>query len=134
MLGMWGRRRLVSWVLLGLAASLLELLLLRVLYEFLQWPLPFATIAAAEVLILFKFLMNDRFVFNHAWPTLGRLLRYHGASFGALVVYWLVVNALSLLLGVVYVIAFVIGTAAAFMWSLLTNFLWVWSVGRDARA
>jgi putative flippase GtrA len=131
---MWGRRRVVGWVLLGLTASLLELLLLRLLYEFLQWPLPVATVVAAEVLILFIFLMNDRFVFNHAWPTFGRLMRYHGASFGALVVYWLVVNGLSLLLGVVYVVAFVIGTAAAFAWSLLTNFLWVWSVGTDARA
>jgi hypothetical protein len=50
-------------------------------------------------------------------------------------VYWLVVNALSLLLGMVYVAAFVVGTAAAFSWSLLTNFLWVWGgVGSDARA
>lgn len=131
---MWGRRRLAGWVVLGLAASVLELLLLRALYELLQWPLPFATAAAAEVLILFKFLMNDRFVFAHAWPTLGRLVRYHGASFGALLVYWIVVNALSLALGVMYVTAFVIGTAAAFTWSLLTNFLWVWSVSTDARA
>ena len=34
---MWGRRRLASWFLLGLTASLLELLLLRVLYELLHW-------------------------------------------------------------------------------------------------
>jgi putative flippase GtrA len=114
---------------------LLELALLRVLYEDLDWPLPIATAVAAEVLILFKFLTNDRLVFNHRFPTLGRLVRYHGASAGALLVYWLVVNALSLLLGVVYVAAFVVGTAAAFAWSLLTNFLWVWGgVGSDARA
>ena len=131
---MWGRRRLASWIALGLTASLLELALLRVLYELLQWPLPIATAVAAEVLIMFKFLMNDRLVFNHPWPTFGRLARYHGASAGALVVYWLVVNALSLLLGVVYVVAFVVGTAAAFTWSLLTNFLWVWRVGTNARA
>ena len=48
------------------------------------------------MLILAKFLANDRFVFGHPWPTLTRLLRYHGASAGALVVYWLVLNALSL--------------------------------------
>jgi dolichol-phosphate mannosyltransferase len=131
---MWHRRRVAGWFLLGLTASLLELALLRALYEGLEWPLPIATAVAAEVLILFKFLMNDRLVFNHAFPTLGRLVRYHGASAGALVVYWLVVNALSLLLGVVYVAAFVVGTAAAFTWSLLTNFLWVWGgVGSDAR-
>jgi putative flippase GtrA len=131
---MWGRRRLVSWVALGLTASLLELALLRVLVEILLWPLPIATAVAAEVLIVLKFLMNDRLVFNHAWPTFGRLVRYHGASAGALVVYWVVVNALSIALGVVYVIAFVVGTAAAFTWSLLTNFLWVWRVGTNARA
>jgi dolichol-phosphate mannosyltransferase len=132
---MWHRRRVAGWFLLGLTASVLELGLLRVLYEDLAWPLPIATAVAAEVLIIFKFLTNDRLVFNHAFPTLGRLVRYHGASAGALVVYWLVVNALSLLLGVVYVAAFVIGTAAAFSWSFLTNFLWVWGgVGSDARA
>jgi dolichol-phosphate mannosyltransferase len=131
---MWGRRRLASWLVLGVTASLLELALLRLLYEAMDWPLPIATAVAAEVLIVFKFLLNDRLVFNHAWPTLGRLVRYHGASAGALVVYWLVVNALSLALGVVYVIAFLVGTAAAFTWSLLTNFLWVWRVGTNARA
>jgi putative flippase GtrA len=125
---MWGRRRLASWFLLGVTASLLELALLRGLYEGLQWPLPIATAVAAEVLIVVKFLLNDRLVFNHTWPTLGRLVRYHGASAGALVVYWLVVNGLGLLLGVEYVIAFLAGTTAAFTWSLLTNFLWVWRV------
>ena len=124
---MWGTRRLVGWVLLGVTASLLELGLLRALYEGLMWPLPVATAVAAEVLIIFKFLMNDRFVFGHAWPTLQRLVKYHGASAGALVVYWLAINALTLLAGVPYVAAFVVSTAAAFTWSLFTNFLWVWA-------
>jgi putative flippase GtrA len=116
----------VRWVLLGVAASLLELALLRGLVEGLDWPLPVATAAAAEVLILGKFLANDRFVFGHPWPDLARLVRYHGASFGALAVYWLVLNALSLFGGLPYVAAFVVGTAAAFSWSLITNFVWVW--------
>ena len=131
---MWGRRRLASWFLLGLTASQLELVLLRSLYELLHWQLPIASAVAAELLILLKFVLNDRFVFNHTWPTFGRLARYHGASAGALVVYWLTLNALNLLLGLEYVAAFLVGTAAAFTWSLLTNFLWVWAVGTDARA
>jgi len=131
---MWGRRRLASWFLLGLTASLLEFGLLRGLYELLHWPLPIASAVAAEALILLKFLLNDRLVFNHTGPTFRRLARYHGASAGALVVYWLSLNALSLLLGIEYIAAFIVGTAAAFTWSLLTNFLWVWAVGTDARA
>ena len=124
---MWHTRRIASWFVIGLTASLLELALLRLLYEILTWPLPIATATAAEVLIIVKFLLNDRWVFGHAWPRLHRLIKYHGASAGAFVVYWVVVNGLGVLLGVEYVVAFVVGTAAAFAWSLMSNFLWVWA-------
>jgi putative flippase GtrA len=124
---MWQTRRVASWVLIGLAASLLELALLRLLYEGLRWPLPIATASAAEALILVKFLVTDRWVFGHANPTVERLVRYHGASAGAFIVYWLVINGLAVVLGLPYVAAFVVGTAAAFTWSLMSNFLWVWA-------
>jgi putative flippase GtrA len=124
---MWQSRRVAGWFLLGATASLVELALLRVLYEGLLWPLPVATAVAAEVLILVKFLVADRWVFGHPVPTLRRLIRYHGASAGALVVYWIVVNALGLMAGFPYVAAFIVGTTAAFVWSLATNFLWVWA-------
>ena len=123
----FGSRRVVGWVLVGGTAAGLELLLLRLLIEVLQWALPVATAVAAEGLILAKFAVADRWVFGHPSPNMARLLRYHGASAGALVVYWIVINALAEFFGVAYVIAFVIGTAAAFAWSLVTNFLWVWA-------
>jgi putative flippase GtrA len=104
-----------------------ELGLLRLLYESLGLPLPLATAVAAEVLILAKFLVADRWVFDHPSPAWDRLLRYHGASAGALVVYWLAINALSAFVGLPYAVAFVIGTGASFAWSLATNFLWVWA-------
>jgi putative flippase GtrA len=112
---------------LGVAASLVELGLLRVLIEVLNWPLPVATAVAAELLILAKFLIADRWVFDHSWPAWDRLLRYHGASAGALVVYWVVINGLAALMAMPYVAGFVLGTGTAFTWSLLTNFLWVWA-------
>jgi putative flippase GtrA len=126
----------VSWFVLGVAAAVIELGLLRVLFELLTWPLPVATAVAAEVLILGKFLIADRWVFSHPWPAWDRLLRYHGASAGALVVYWLVINGLAALVAMPYVVGFVLGTGAAFAWSLLTNFLWVWArpVARNANA
>ena len=124
---MWQTRRVASWVLIGLTASLVELALLRLLYEILQWPLPMATATAAEALIVVKFLVADRWVFGHPSPTVERLVRYHGASAGAFVVYWLVVNGLGVLVGLPYVAAFLLGTVAAFAWSLMSNFLWVWA-------
>ena len=123
----WQSRRLVGWFVIGVTAAVIELALLRVLYEMLAWPLPVATAVAAEVLILAKFFSADRWVFGHTWPAMPRLVRYHGASAGALVVYWLVINGLAVLLGLPYVAGFILGTAAAFAWSLLTNFLWVWA-------
>ena len=125
--GMLPSRRVASWVLVGLGASLVELGVLRLLIEGLGWSLPLASATAAELLILAKFAVSDRWVFGYAAPTWGRLVRYHGACAGALVVYWLVFNALSVGLGQPYVLAFVIGTGAAFGWSLVTNFLWVWA-------
>jgi putative flippase GtrA len=121
-------RRVGGWFVIGVTASLLELALLRVLFENLAWPLPVATAVAAEVLILGKFFVADHWVFNHAWPALNRLVRYQGASIGAFTVSWLVINALAGFLGVPYQAAFVVGTGAAFAWSLVTNFLWVWAL------
>lgn len=120
-------RRVATWFALGFTASLLELALLRALYEGLAWPFPLATAVAAEVLILTKFFTADRLIFGHRLPAIGRLVRYHGASAGALLVYWVVVNALSVMLGMPYVVAFVLSTGAAFVWSLISNFLWVWA-------
>jgi putative flippase GtrA len=125
------KRRLINWFVLGVGAAVAELGLLKVLVEVLVWPLPIATLVAAEVLILGKFFIADRWVFDHPRPTLQRLLKYHGACAGALVVYWLVINGLAALLGLVYEVAFLVGTAASFVWSLLTNFFWVWA--RPAR-
>ena len=120
-------RRVIRWFVLGITASVVELGLLRSLYETLGWALPLATAIAAELLILAKFLIADRWVFNHRWPAWDRLLRYHGASAGALIVYWLVINGLAALIDLPYVVGFVLGTGAACTWSLLTNFLWVWA-------
>jgi putative flippase GtrA len=122
----WPVQRVVGWTVLGVSAAAAELALLRGLVEGLTVPLPIATALAAETLIIIKFLVADRWVFGHPRPAIDRAVKYHGACAGALVVYWLVINALATLLGVPYALGFLIGTAASFVWSLLTNFLWVW--------
>lgn len=120
-------RRVGGWFVLGILAAVVELGLLALLRDGLLWPLPVATFVAAEVLILAKFAIADRWIFGHARPTWERLLKYHGACAGAFVVYWVVINGLAALVDTPYVVGFVVGTAAAFAWSLATNFLWVWA-------
>ncbi|HLZ27455.1 MAG TPA: GtrA family protein [Chloroflexota bacterium] len=119
---------MAGWFVVGVTASLLELGLVWLLHDQLGWPLRVATAVAAEGLILGKFFVADHWVFGHAWPAVSRLVRYHGASAGAFAVSWLVINGLAELVGLPYVAAFVVGTAAAFAWSLVTNFLWVWAM------
>ena len=70
--------RLGRWTVVGVAAAVAELALLRALVEGLHVVLPIATIVAAEVLILLKFLVADRWVFGHPRPALQRAVRYHG--------------------------------------------------------
>jgi putative flippase GtrA len=127
MLERFQTRRVASWFVLGIGATLAEGALLRLLVEVLEIALPVATAMAAEAAILVKFTIADHWVFGHRRPTVGRLIRYHGASAGALGVYWVVINGLALFLEVPYLIGFVLGTGAAFAWSLVTNFLWVWA-------
>jgi len=114
------------WLVLGVGAALVELAFLDVLINVLRVPFWAASALAAEALILTRFAVADRWVFHHRRPTRQRLLRYQGASMGALVVYLALFNALTLVLGTGYTVAFVCGTGASFVWSLLTNFLWVW--------
>jgi putative flippase GtrA len=119
-----------QWIVLGVVALFLELGLLKLLYEVLGMPLALASLIAAEVLILARFVVADRFVFGHPRPTWARLARYHGSCAGALAVSWVILNGVASFLAVPYELAFLLGTGASFLWSLLTNFLWVWAQPR----
>jgi putative flippase GtrA len=114
------------WAALGVGAAVAELALLRALVEGLMLPPWLASAVAAEALILARFVIADRWVFLQARPSLGRLVRYQGACLGALLVYLVTFNILVGGFGALYAVAFVLGTGASFVWSLATNFLWVW--------
>ncbi|MBV9358175.1 MAG: GtrA family protein [Chloroflexi bacterium] len=118
--------RLSGWAALGFAAALVELGLLRLLVDTWFVPAWLASVLAAEALILARFAIADRWVFRFARPTLDRLARYQGACLGALAVYLVTFNAVLLGAGTDYRLAFVAGTAASVLFSLATNFLWVW--------
>ncbi len=136
-------RQVAGWLVLGVAAMVAEIALLGLLYQGLGIPLWLASALAAETLILVRFVVADRWVFGYAHPAWSRCGRYHGAAAGAFVVSWVVLNGSAAALdasGVIrqlqvglldessvrYVVPALLGTGAAFVWSFLTNFLWVW--------
>jgi putative flippase GtrA len=119
-------RQFSTWFGLGVLAFGAEIAVLVVLQEYLQCPLWLSSAIAAEGVLVARFVTTDRFVFGHPRPTLGRCWRYHSAAAGAFAISWLVLNGSAATLGVPYVAATFLGTVAAFGWSALTNFLWVW--------
>ena len=126
-------RQFGGWFVLGVAAFGAEVVLLGVLHQWLKCPLWLASALAAECVLLARFLSTDRLVFGYAAPTLARCGRFHGAALGSFVVSWIVLNGSASAFGVPYVAAAFLGSVASFVWSGLTNFLWVWrsSPARD---
>jgi putative flippase GtrA len=116
----------VGWFALGVLAFGIEIVLLTVFHQWLKLSLWIASAMAAEFVLIGRFLTTDRFVFGYPTPSLGRCWRFHASALGAFAVSWLVLNAAASVLGVQYVAAAFFGSVAAFGWSGLTNFLWVW--------
>ena len=119
-------RQFVGWFVLGLVAFAAEVGVLGALHQWLGCPLWLASALAAEAVLLGRFLSTDRLVFGHARPGFARCFRFHTAAVGAFLVSWLVLNGSATVLHLPYVLAAFLGSVAAFGWSGLTNFLWVW--------
>ncbi len=115
-----------GWFGLGVLAFVFELAVLALLHQYLRWPLWLASAVAAEIVLLARFLSTDRLVFGYERPTFGRAWRFHVSAAGSFAISWLVLNASAALLGLPYGLALFAGTVASFVWSSLTNFLWVW--------
>jgi putative flippase GtrA len=84
-----------------------------------------ATLVSAEVSLVLRFLINDRWVFNRVRPSWQRLWRYHLASAGGAGVWWLVANVLPRF-GVHYLLAATAGSVCAAFFGMASNFLWIW--------
>jgi putative flippase GtrA len=115
-----------GWFALGVLAFALELGLLAILHQWLGMHLWQASALAGEIVVLGRFLSTDRFVFGYAVPSFGRCWRFHVAAGGSFTVSWLVLNGSAHALDLPYPVAAFLGSLAAFVWSGLTNFLWVW--------
>jgi putative flippase GtrA len=117
--------QLAGWFALSVGAMVVELGLLRGLLAVgvVLW---LGTALAAEVLILARFVIADRWVFGHARPTWARLAKYQSSCLGSLAVSWVVTNVAVELAHMDVNFAFLLASGTAFCWSVMTNFLWVW--------
>jgi putative flippase GtrA len=126
-------RSLARWWIVGLAFTGGGLVVLYVLRDLLKVPLIVATSAGAEATLLLRFLINDHWVFGHPRPTWARLWQFHVASAVGGAIWWVVANLLPRF-GVHYLLAATAGTACSVMFSMATNFLWIWRTRDTQRA
>lgn len=105
---------------LGVGTALLYIAVGR-----LHMPLMLGTLLSAEVTLLIRFFINDRWVFGYRFPTWVRLWQFHLAGAGGFAIWWVVANFLPLL-GVHYLVASAAGSASSMFLSIITNFFWIW--------
>lgn len=123
-------RSLGRWWIVGLAFYFAGITLLYYFVHTLRTTLVLGTLLSAEITLLLRFFINDRWVFKHLRPTWGRLWQYHLASAGSTVVWWLVCNALPKF-GIHYLVAATVGSACAVLFGMASNFLWIWRKRTD---
>jgi putative flippase GtrA len=96
-------------------------------------PLMAGTLLSAEVTLVLRFFVNDRWVFKNRRPSWRRLWQFHVASAGGGTVWWVVSNILPRY-GVHYLLAATAGNGCAVLFGMTTNFLWVWRKHSDKSA
>jgi len=126
-------RSVARWWIVGLAFTACGLMVLYLLRDVFRMPLMVATSAGAEATLLVRFLINDRWVFGHRRPTWRRLWQFHVASAGGGAVWWTVANVLPRF-HVHYLVAAIAGTACSVIFSMATNFFWIWGAGETHSA
>jgi putative flippase GtrA len=119
------RHPLVRWTIVGGVFAALGLGLLKLFFAVLHWPYWLSSALQAEICTVLRFLVNDRWVFNHHRPTWKRLWQYHLANAGGFAVWWVIANLLQRA-GVHYLLSAILAAACSAGVSAASNFLWVW--------
>jgi putative flippase GtrA len=118
-------RTLGRWIIVGLIFLGVGTTLLYIAVDRLHMPLMLGTLLSAELTLLIRFGINDRWVFGNRFPTWLRLWQFHVAGAGGFAIWWTVANVLPRW-GVHYLIASAAGSASSMFLSIMTNFLWIW--------
>src|SRR5438132_2982251 len=109
------RHTMVRWWLVGLFFIGIGVAILYAFVDVLKLPLVLGSIIGAEVGTLLRFLVNDRWVFGHRFPTWKRLWQYHVANASGFVIWWGATNLLPHW-GIHYLLATIAGMGGSAVW------------------
>jgi putative flippase GtrA len=117
--------QVLRWLVVGGIFAAAGLALIKLMAGALAWPYALATLFSGEITTILRFLVVDRWVFDHPQPTLKRLWQYHIANGLGFAIWWSAANALKFA-GVHYLVASVLAMFFSVGFSLASNFLWIW--------
>jgi putative flippase GtrA len=117
---------MLRWWIVGVVFLGVNIALLYLFIDMIGLPVLVSTFIAAEIGVLLRFVVNDRWVFRQSGITLQRLWQYHVAIAGSFAVWWISTNVI-VFFGGHYMIASVIGMACSVLLSIATNFFWIWT-------
>jgi len=117
--------RVLKWFVVGFGFAALGVGLIKLMAGMLAWPYALATLLSTEICTVLRFLVVDRWVFEHPRPSWRRLWQYHVANALGTGIWWAAANGLQSM-GVHYLVAPILAMGCSVGVSLLTNFLWIW--------
>jgi putative flippase GtrA len=119
--------RLLRFGIVGLTGVVVNLIVLRLLYGELHWPPLVASALSVEVSILNNFLWNNRWTFGQRTISLIRFGRFNLAALGGLAITAGLFTLLLQRFGLPYLLADLVGIAAATLWNWAISVHWTWA-------
>ena len=113
------------WWAVGGSFFLVGLGMLYICMDVVGMPLLLGTLLVAEVTTIVRYAINDRWVFGERRLSWTRLWQFHVANVGGFAIWWAATNFLARA-GIHNMLASTAGTARSVLFSVLTNFLWIW--------
>ncbi len=119
--------RLLRFGIVGLSGVVVNLVVLRLLYGELHWPAPVASALSVEVSVVNNFLWNNHWTFGQRTISLIRFGRFNLAALGGLAITAGLFTLLLQRFGLPYVLADLMGIAAATLWNWAISVHWTWA-------
>ncbi len=119
--------RLLRFGIVGVSGVVVNLVVLRLLYGELHWPAPVASALSVEVSIVNNFLWNNHWTFRQRTISLVRFGRYNLVALGGLAITAGIFTLLLQRFGLPYLLADLVGIAAATVWNWAISVHWTWA-------
>jgi putative flippase GtrA len=119
------RNWIVKFAVVGGSGTILNTVVLYLLYRRLHMPLVAASAVAVELAVVNNFLLNDRWTFAARSRSIRRFAKFNVSSLGGLAVNVLSVWLLTRI-GLYVLVANLVGIAAGMVVNITLSVTWVW--------